>query len=163
MYLISRTANAIPEFRQRVRDGNPIEYDLVHPSTTILTKNDLFSFCTVLYTPDFTEFTQIAEEEIARVKQDPYLLEKIHDDSHLFMTSIPWVSFTGFMHPLKLNPVDSVPRFAWGKYREQNGRVMMPFSVQAHHAVVDGLHAGKYYAQIQEFLDQPEQILNPES
>ena len=160
MYLIARTANAIPEFRQRVREGNPVEHDVVHPSATILTKNDLFSFCTVLYSEDFLEFIRRAEEEISQVKQNPYIEEKIQDDSMLFMSPIPWVSFTAFMHPLRLNPADSVPRFAWGKYQEQDGKVMMPLSVQAHHAMVDGIHVGRYYQQIQELLDRPEDWLN---
>lgn len=160
MYMIARTANEIPEFRQRVREGDPIEHDLVHPSATILTKDDLFSFCTVLYARDFFEFTKEAEKEIRRVKENPYLNEKISDDSMLFMTSIPWVSFTGFMHPLKLDPLDSVPRFAWGKYKQQGDRVVMPFSVQAHHALVDGLHAGRFFTQIQALLDKPESFID---
>jgi len=159
MYLIARTANEIPEFRQRVREGDPIEHDLVHPSATILTKDDLFGFCTVLYTPDFFEFTREAEKEIRRVKENPHLEEKFSDDRMLFLTSIPWVSFTGFMHPLKLDPPDSVPRFAWGKYKQQREQVVMPFSVQAHHALVDGLHAGRFFAQIQAYLDHPELFL----
>ena len=160
MYLIARTANAIPEFRQRVREGDPIEHDVVHPSATILTKNDLFSFCTVLYSEDFLDFSKRAEEEIGRVKKDPCIEEKIKDDSMLFMSPIPWVFFTGFMHPLKLNPADSVPRFAWGKYREQDGKVKMPLSVQAHHAMVDGIHVGRYYQLIQEILNEPAQWMS---
>ena len=31
MYLIARVANQIPEFKQRGRDGNPVEYEVVHP------------------------------------------------------------------------------------------------------------------------------------
>lgn len=160
MYLIARTANSIPEFRQRVREGNPIEYDVVHPSATILTKDDLFSFCTVLYNQDFFAFVKETEEEIIRVKTEPNIEEKIQDDSVLFMTSIPWVSFTGFMHPLKLNPADSIPRFAWGKYKQSGEETIMPLSVQAHHAVVDGLHAGRFYDQFQGLLDQPESLLD---
>jgi chloramphenicol O-acetyltransferase type A len=159
MYFIARTANSIPEFRQRVREGNPIEYDEVHPSATILTKDDLFSFCTVLYNKNFIKFVKVAEEEVDRVKTEPYIEEKIQDDSALFMTSIPWVSFTSFMHPLKLNPADSVPRFAWGKYKQTGEKTLMPLSVQAHHAVVDGLHAGRFYDQFQKLLDQPESFL----
>ena len=160
MYLVARTANGIPEFRHRVREGNPIEHDLVHPSATILTKDDLFSFCTALYTDDFLEFARRAMEEIEQAKIEPIIEEKIQDDSLLFMSPIPWVSFTAFMHPLRLNPTDSVPRFAWGKYKEQDGKVVMPLSVQAHHAVVDGLHVGRYYHQIQELLDEPDQWLS---
>ena len=158
MYLIARVANHIPEFRQRVRDGDPVEYPVVHPSATILSKNDLFTFCTVRYNPDFKEFIQQAEEEIALVKERPGLEEKIQDDSMLYMTSIPWVSFTSFHHPLKLNPADSIPRFAWGKYRQEGDAVVMPLSVQGHHALMDGLHMGLFYQDFQKLLDQPELI-----
>lgn len=158
MYLIARVANGIPQFRQRVREVEPVEYPVVHPSATILSKNDLFTFCTVEYDKDFLEFIGRAEQEIARVKDQPDLKEKIQDDSMLYMSSIPWVSFTSFMHPLKLMPGDSVPRFAWGKYQETEGRLKMPLSVQGHHALMDGLHAGIFYQRFQELLDNPQQI-----
>jgi chloramphenicol O-acetyltransferase type A len=160
MYLVARVANGIPEFKQRVREGNPIEHDRVHPSATILSRNELFTFCTVLYEPDFREFSQRAVREIAQAKIQPSLEEKMPDDSQLYMTSIPWVSFTSFMHPLKLTPADSVPRFAWGKYRQESGKTLMPLSVQGHHAVVDGLHVGRFYEAFQKLLDQPALILD---
>ncbi len=160
MYLVARSANEIPEFRRRVRDGNPVEHEVVHPSATILTKDDLFAFCTVEYTGNFLDFTRNAEEEITRVKSEPALEEKIPGDNLLYMTSIPWVSFSSFMHPLKLNPADSVPRFAWGKYRDEGKTIKMPLSVQGHHAVMDGLHAGRFYEKFQGLLDQPALLLN---
>lgn len=156
MYLVARVANGIPEFRRRVREGDPIEHEVVHPGVTILSKDDLFTFCTVEYQADFIEFTRNAEEEISQAKAQPSLEEKYPDDRMFFMTAIPWVSFTSFMHPLKLSPADSVPRFAWGKYREENQKTVMPLSVQGHHAVMDGLHAGKFYQEFQRLLDQPE-------
>ena len=160
MYLIGRVANGIPEFRQRIREEHPIEHDLVHPSATVLSKNDLFTFCTVYYQEDFLAFMKDAEDEIARVKKEPTLEEKIQDDSMLFMSSIPWVSFTGFMHPLRLMPGDSVPRFAWGKFRQDGTRTVMPLSVQGHHALMDGLHAGLFYEEFQDLLDQPKRVLS---
>ena len=158
MYLIARVANGIPEFRQRVREGDPVEYPVVHPSATILSRDDLFTFCTVKYEPDFRNFVRQTEEEIALVKDQPGLEEKIQDDSMLFMTSIPWISFTSFHHPLKLNPADSVPRFAWGKYRQVRDAVLMPLAVQGHHALMDGLHAGLFYQEFQRLLDQLERL-----
>jgi len=156
MYLVARVANGIPEFRQRVRDGDPVEYPVVHPSATIISKDDLFTFCTVRYTPQFKKFIRRAEEEIALVKTQPGLEEKIQDDSMLYMTSLPWVSFTSFHHPLKLSPADSIPRFAWGKYRQVGEKVVMPLSVQGHHALMDGLHVGLFYRDFQNLLDQPQ-------
>ena len=159
MYLIARVANGIPEFRQRIREEGPIEHPVVHPSATILSRDDLFTFCTVKYESEFREFIRKAEREIALVKEQPGLEEKIQDDSMLFMSSIPWVSFTSFHHPLKLHPADSVPRFAWGKYRQERDRVVMPLSVQGHHALMDGLHVGLFYRDFQELLDQSNTLI----
>ena len=156
MYLIARVANGIPEFRQRIHEEGPVEHPVVHPSATILSRDDLFTFCTVRYEPEFDEFIQKAEKEIALVKKQPGLEEKIQNDSMLYMSSIPWVSFTSFHHPLKLHPADSVPRFAWGKYRQDGDVVVMPLSVQGHHALMDGLHAGLFYRDFQGLLDQPQ-------
>ncbi len=44
VYLISRTANEIPEFRYRMRAEEVVEHAVVHPSTTILAGEELFSF-----------------------------------------------------------------------------------------------------------------------
>jgi chloramphenicol O-acetyltransferase type A len=35
----------------------------------------------------------------------------------------------------------------------------MPLSVQGHHALMDGLHVGRYYEQVQAYLDEPELML----
>jgi len=159
MYLVARVANGIPEFRQRIREDGPIEHDIVHPSATILSKDDLFTFCTAIYKEDFLAFAKDTEQEILRIKTEPSLEEKIDDDSMLFMTSIPWVSFTSFMHPVKLSPADSVPRFAWGKFREEGQKFIMPLAVQGHHALMDGLHAGLFYEEFQRLLDHPKEII----
>jgi len=58
-----------------------------------------------------------------------------------------------------MDPVDSVPRFAWGKYFEEGQFLKMPLSVQGHHALMDGLHMGRYYAEVQEYLHEPEFVL----
>jgi chloramphenicol O-acetyltransferase type A len=75
------------------------------------------------------------------------------------MTGIPWVSFTGFIHPINLEPVDSVPRFAWGRFLEVGDSLKLPMSVQAHHALVDGIHAGRFYQTVQEYLNDPDHVL----
>ncbi len=41
----------------------------------------------------------------------------------------------------------------WGKYEEQMGRIIMPFSVSVHHAFVDGLHVGMLIKNIQKSLN----------
>jgi chloramphenicol O-acetyltransferase type A len=158
VYILTRTANAIPEFRHRIRSEEVVEHEVVHPSITLLVKDDLFAFCTFLYDQDFTIFAKNALEKIAYVKEHPGLINEL-DDEVLYMSPIPWVSFTSFTHPMQLHPADSIPRFAWGKYEADRDTMKMPLSVQGHHAVMDGIHMGKFYALIQSFLDEPEIML----
>jgi chloramphenicol O-acetyltransferase type A len=63
------------------------------------------------------------------------------------------------MHPIHLHPVDSVPRYAWGKFFEDGKNLKMPLSVQGHHALMDGIHMGRYYAEVQDSLDNPDSVL----
>ncbi len=159
VYVLARAANAVPEFRYRIRAGEVIEHEIVHPSTTILTGEDVFSFCTFDHTDDFSLFAARAAERIAYLKEHRTLEDEPSRDDLLYMTSIPWVSFTSFMHPLRLHPADSVPRLVWGKRFEDEDLLKMPLSVQGHHALIDGIHMGRFYAEVQGYLHQPEVVL----
>lgn len=159
VYVLARVANAIPEFRYRIRPGEVIEHAVVHPATTILLNGDLFTFCHFDYTEDLVTFAPSAAERIAHAKEHPTLENPPGRDDWLYMTAIPWVSFTSFMHPLHVHPVDSVPRFAWGKFFAEGEAIKMPLSVQAHHALMDGVHMGRFYEKVQDYLLQPEIML----
>ncbi len=152
VYVLARAANAIPEFRYRIRGEEVVEFEVIHPSTTILTDDDLFSFCPIKYAMIFTTFTERALHQIELVKEQRKLESEVGRDELFYMTAIPWVSFTSFMHPLILNPADSVPRFAWGKFFQEGELMKMPLSVQAHHALMDGFHMGRFYENVQEFF-----------
>ncbi|MGB3717680.1 MAG: chloramphenicol acetyltransferase [Candidatus Promineifilaceae bacterium] len=158
VYILTRTANSIPEFRYRIRGQGVIEHETVHPSFTVLLDGDVFSFCSVNYTEDFPLFAERVSERIAYVREHPIVTDEPGKDDQLFMSAMPWVSFTSVMHPLHMNPPDSVPRIAWGKFFEEGLILKMPLSVQAHHALLDGIHLGKYYSLVQEYLDHPEDL-----
>jgi chloramphenicol O-acetyltransferase type A len=158
-YLITRSANAIPEFRQRMRGDLLVEHENVSPSVTILVDNDLFSFCLIEYTEAFKEFAYRAAAMIASVKENPTLHDPPDRDDLLYMTAIPWVSFTSFTHPMRQHPADYIPRFAWGKTFEENRVIKLPLSVQGHHELMDGIHIGRLYMQLEEYLENPENAL----
>jgi chloramphenicol O-acetyltransferase type A len=159
VYVIARASNAIPEFRLRIREGNVVEHEIVHPAATILVDKDLFSFCFFDYFEEFSEFAPRAAEMIDYVKEHPTLEEPPGRDDFLFMTAIPWVSFTSFMHPMHMESTFSVPLFAWGKFFDDGELLKMPLGVQAHHALMDGFHAGRFYEEVQDYLHHPGSVL----
>lgn len=159
LYVATKTANSIKEFRYRIREENVIEHEVVNPSFTIMGENEMFSFCTSKFMDKFEDFKIKTSKEIEKTKNNINLEDKPGCDDVIYMTSMPWVSFTSVTHPIHMNPVDSIPRIAWGKYFEENGKIRLPLSVQIHHSLADGVHVGRYFNKFQEIIDSPEKYL----
>ena len=153
LYGAVRAANAIPELRYRIRGEEVVEHEVVHPSFTVMLDEDVFNFCAATFNEDLPTFLQ---EVTTRMEQagDEVVVGDDEPDDLLYITSVPWVTFTSIMHPTHQQQHDSVPRIAWGKFERQGERLVMPLSVQAHHALVDGVHIGKYYETLQAWLDE---------
>jgi chloramphenicol O-acetyltransferase type A len=60
---------------------------------------------------------------------------------------------------MHLQGEDSIPRFAWGKFSEEGESLKMPLDVQAHHGLMDGLHMGRFFMLVQEYLSNPDSLL----
>lgn len=155
IFLTSKTANKITEFKYRMEDDKVVQYDSIHPSFTFLTQPEVFSFCHADYTDDFQCFLERVEEQIEQLNGKVDVKDEPNRNDRVFITSMPWVSFTSVTHPINLSPSDSIPRIAWGKYFEENGKLKLPVSVQVNHALMDGLHVGKYFSLLQDILDNP--------
>lgn len=153
LYGAVRAANAIPELRYRIRGEEVVEHEVVHPSFTVMLDEDVFNFCAVTFYEDLPTFLQEVTMRMERAADEVVIGDDEPDDL-LYITSVPWVTFTSIMHPTHQQQHDSVPRIAWGKFERQGERLVMPLSVQAHHALVDGVHIGKYYETLQAWLDQ---------
>jgi chloramphenicol O-acetyltransferase type A len=159
IFFTSKIANNITEFKYRMEGDKVAQYDFIHPSFTFLTQSEVFSFCNVDYTDDFSCFLKRVEEKIELLNGKVDIEDEPNRDDRIFMTSIPWVSFTSVTHPINLSSVDSIPRIAWGKYFEENGKLKLPVSVQVNHSMMDGLHVGRYFSLLQDSLDDPSKHL----
>lgn len=159
-YFTTRAANDIPELRQRIRLEQVVEHEVVHPSFTVLTDDETFGFATIRYAPEFSIFQKNISEGIEATKRDPTIDDEPGRDDLIFLTTFPWASFTQVTHPVSINPPDSFPRITWGKYYEQGEQRLMPLSLFANHALVDGLHAGRFFEFVQDWMNQPEHYLN---
>lgn len=154
LYAVMRAANRIPEFRQRLDGPDVIEFDAVHPSPTVPIDGDRFAFCYFDYVDNWPDFNQACAQAIEAGKQKTGLEDdSAHSLDLVFTSCLPWVRFTSMHHPVQ-GPDDSFPRISWGKFAEQQGRWTMPVNLQVHHALVDGLHAGRFYQYMQETLDE---------
>ena len=44
------------------------------------------------------------------------------------------------------------PVITWGKFETENGRSVLPLSMNIHHAVADGWHLSRFFADVQETI-----------
>ncbi|QEY35323.1 chloramphenicol acetyltransferase [Caproiciproducens galactitolivorans] len=152
-YASAAAANEIENFRYRIRGEQVVLHEKVHPSFTILPKGkELYKMVAADMTDDIHSYTRTVQEKERRqpVFMDP---EEEGRDDQLYCTCTPWFSFTQVTHPIMLGWQDSIPRLSWGKYQRENGKVLLPYSLQANHCLMDGYHAGKYLERLQEYID----------
>lgn len=153
IYVSTKATNEVPNFRYRIRDDKVVLHDKLHPSFTELNNDDLFKFVTVEMKDDLFEFVKLSEEK-SKNQQANFVFEELAGrDDFIYITCIPWIAFTHLSHTISLNKNDSVPRISWGKYFSDNQKVLLPFSVQVNHALIDGIHIGRYFTHLQNTLD----------
>jgi chloramphenicol O-acetyltransferase type A len=155
-YLALRAANDTEPFRYRLRDGKVLVYEIVHGGTIVLQPNESFNFAYFDYHQDFGKFIAEAQQSVDEAGRVNRPLQPDPSEDRLHFTVLPWVSFTSFAHARNLGSEESIPKIAFGKFFQENGRTLLPFSVEVHHALMDGLHVGRYVARVQALLDTPE-------
>src|SRR5574338_87223 len=154
-YFALRIANEIEPFRYRLHDRNIVIYDVINGGTTVLLPNESFAYAYFDYTPDFDKFVAGMNQAIDDLRKGSGALKPTMRDDVIYNTTLPWISFTSFAHARTPGRGDSIPRFVFGKFTKENERTMMPFSVEVHHALMDGLHVGRYLARFEEALADP--------
>ena len=172
IHIAALSADSIPQFRQRIHrlsaeeleeevhadaptDG-PLagleirEYEESPTSHTEPVDGDLYSYCCLRHHVPWQEYIASAAEaqQIARQRTD--LDEDEEIEAFYFPTCAPWVRYTGCIHPVA-DSCDSNPRISWGKYGEDwRGRLTMPLTVMVHHGLVDGIHIGRFYKNVED-------------
>ena len=153
-YTVTQAMSQVEAFRYRILDGNVVLYDRLHPYFAYTAPNKkYFKMVLCEIEDDMAGFAYKAKEK-ALGQEEYFIREDTTGRSDLiFISSIPKVSFTHLSHTITMsNPNDANPRLSWGRYFEENGRLLLPFNVQAHHAFVDGDHMGEYFEALQKML-----------
>ncbi|MAW88927.1 MAG: chloramphenicol acetyltransferase [Phyllobacteriaceae bacterium] len=154
VFALTEGGNAVPEFRTRFDGDRAYEHATVGASFTVPLQTGGFAFCEVARDGDFDRFDRACSQAIDAARMQTGLTDTTKSqDGWLFMSCLPWLSFSAMTHAVR-GPQDCVPRIAWGRYQEDlDGRLVVPVSVQVHHALVDGEHVAAFFANAQAALD----------
>lgn len=160
-YLALRVANEIQEFHYRLREDSVLIHEVIHGGSTLLLPNETFSFVYFDYYAEFTRFATETNRAMNEITSgDGTFSPRDKDDALIHFTTLPWISFTSFSHARNWGRDDSVPKIAFGRFTNLDDRVFLPMSVEVHHALMDGLHVGRFVNQLEEAVRHPEIPLN---
>jgi len=154
-YFALRIANEIEPFHYRLKDDEVIVHDVINGGTTVLLPSETFTYAYFNYQEDFNQFVIEAAEAINKVRAEGALKPTMRYDL-IYFTTLPWISFTSFAHARTPGRGESIPRIAFGKFFKEDGRRLLPISVEVHHALMDGLHVGRFITRMEEELSHPE-------
>lgn len=158
---VLRAVLKVDNFLYRIYDGEVIRIDHLTPSFTVINQNQDLNFAQFAWTDDLREF--VARGLAARAEASAMtelnckyrtMAPRAAKDQ-VFVTCIPWLAFTSIEHPVAALGANDMPSLAWGKFKDgPDGRVQLPFSVQAHHGFVDGYHIYQLARQIDAELSE---------
>lgn len=152
LYAASHSANAIPEFRRRVRGDQIIEFEHCFPSYTLALESGSYCYCSADDQLPFPEYLRDAKHRQEEARKVTEIKTRENEEQLFFFSSIPWVSYTAIVQPVP-TPADSNPRITWGKYFEAEDRLKMPVSVLVNHALMDGFHISRFFQELQQRFD----------
>jgi len=161
LFLSMKAANEVEPFRYRLRGDRVFVHDRIHAGTTLLLADESFTFVYFDYDSDFEVFHARAEAAVASAQAGASRLDQRDGEDDLIHHSvIPWIAFTSFSHARNWRRLDSIPKIVFGKRHENGERILMPVSVEVHHALMDGLHVGRYFEKFESYCANPRSALN---
>jgi chloramphenicol O-acetyltransferase type A len=156
-FLTLRLANLQEPMRYRLEGGRVRVLEQMHGSSTVLREDDSFGFAYFDHTADWPTFHDAgrAAMEAVRTRSAPFE-PRVDENALLHFTTLPWLHFTSFSHARNWGREDSVPKLAFGRLQAEGARLWLPVSVEVHHALMDGLHVGRYVQALEAALAEPE-------
>lgn len=157
LYLLSKTLNSREDYRMGYlfKTDELICWDAIDPTQYVFHEDT--ETCTPVYTDycaDYVEFYRNAAADLARAKETrEYALDEANHPNRFDASYISWLSYDSMNIELPDGYLYFAPIINWGKYREENGRLMMPVTVRLNHAVADGFLVANVFRLLEKEIE----------
>lgn len=151
LFCLLNTVREIDNFMYRIYQGEVIRIDDFPASYTVINGDDNLNYTRFTMTDQLDLFIarsleakRLAEASCALINTGEGETER-EQRNNIFITCLPWLELAAIEHPIYRHRDADIPTFTWGKFgpAQDDGRMRIPFSAQAHHGFVDGYHVQK--------------------
>ena len=151
VWCIGKAAAPIKEFYMLPVGNELIQYDSIAVNTIVKNKTGEVSSCDLQYSDNLYEFNQQYLKytaEVAGTCRD----RDLSNESMVIGTSA--IIDTEIDGAVGMNSgIFNNPFIIWGRYRKKFFRYCLTLSFQFHHTQMDGAHAGRFLANLQEEIN----------
>ena len=150
-WCIGKAATQSEEFYILPENGKLFQYDCIAVNVIVNNSKGGINSCDIPYTDDLKEFLHEYDnltEQVAAECKSTFLEDfMIVGTSAMIQTELDSIvnQFTDkFCNPMVM----------WGRYRKRWFKTTLPISFQFHHTQMDGAHAGKFLANLQNEINR---------
>lgn len=149
LYVLAKVLNSREDYRMSYlwQTQQVIVYDQINPVQYIFHEDT--ETCSPVYTEyqeDYPAFYAACIADIVQAKQRrEYGLDMENHPNWFDASYISWLSYDALHVELPDGYLYLLPIVNWGRYRPENGRLLMPVSVRLNHAAADGYLLAKVF------------------
>lgn len=151
IFAITNAVNKVDQFKMELdSNGDLAIWDSVNPLYTMLNKETKIHYSVwAEVNTSLTNFNKEYLNDIALYSNSTTLNPKKTNTSNFInISALPWFSFTGFNINVDSKNNYYLPFFTIGKYYKHEEEILMPLSIQVHHAVADGYHVSLFLNEL---------------
>ncbi len=146
-YCIGKAAVNVEEFYILPVGDKLLQYDTIAVNTIVKNKDGEVSSCDILYTEDLDAYNQQYLNYTAQVAESCQDRDLSNDSMVIGTSAIIDAEIEG---DVGMNSgIFNNPFIIWGRYQKKLFRYYLTISFQFHHTQMDGAHAGRFLANLQ--------------
>ena len=146
-YCIGKAAVGVKEFYILPVGEKLMQYDKIAVNTIVKNKDGEVSSCDILYVEDLEEYNKQYLKYTVRVAESCQDRDLSNDSMVIGTSAIIDTEIDG---AVGMNSgIFNNPFIIWGKYKKKWFRYYLALSFQFHHTQMDGAHAGRFLANLQ--------------
>ena len=151
-YCIGGAAASIKEFYLLPVGEQLMQYDSIAVNTIVRNKMGEVSSCDILYLEDLDEFNRQYLKNTTQVAETCQDLDLSDNCMVIGTSAIVNTEIDGAVG--MYSGIFNNPFIIWGRYKKKWFRYYLPISFQFHHTQMDGAHAGRFLANLQEEINR---------
>lgn len=159
-WVVSKAINNYEQFRMAFDNEDRLGFfDEIGPSYSVLNdKTKVMSDLYTTYNNVFLDFYEDMENSLNSYKKDTNFKTQFKENFFI-VSCLPWFNYTSFNVNNEGSSPFLFPMVTWGKFFEEGNKILMPVTIQVHHAVADGYHCSLFFSDVKEISFNPERHL----